>query len=60
MTEKKHNPNPFIRLAQEAKERQQAIPVITGNRKDAKSKQGNPKPAAGPVSRVMRKTGRGG
>jgi len=59
MTEKKPNPNPFIRMAQEAKAKKQAVPVITGNRGiDQKAKP--TKPPAAPVSKVMRKTGRGG
>ena len=57
MTEKK-NPNPFIRMAQEAEaKRAGAIPVITG--KPAR-KQTTPKPTQGYGGKVMRKTGRGG
>ena len=58
MTDKKSNPNPFIRMAQEAAEKQTGgIPVITG--KPGK-KQSAPKPTQGYGGKVMRKTGRGG
>ena len=57
MTEKK-NPNPFIRMAQEAADKKAAaIPVITGK---PEKKQAVPKPTQGFVTKVMRKTGRGG
>lgn len=57
MTDKK-NPNPFIRMAQEAADRQaNGVPVITG--KPGK-KQATPKPTQGYGGKVMRKTGRGG
>jgi hypothetical protein len=57
MSDKKPNPNPFIRMAQQAQEKQAGIPVITG--KGAK-KQAPPKPTQGFGNKVMRKTGRGG
>ncbi len=57
MSDKKPNPNPFIRMAQQAQEKQAGIPVITG--KGAK-KQTAPKPTQGFGGKVMRKTGRGG
>ena len=60
MTEKKHNPNPFIRMAQEAKERNlAAVPVITGGRSTEPKMMSNPV-KAGPVAKVMKKSGRGG
>ena len=60
MTEKKPNPNPFIRMAQEAKERKQAaFPGTNGNHyNNPKAKA--PRAPSGPVNKVMRKTGRGG
>lgn len=57
MTDKKPNPNPFIRMAQQAQEKSASMPVITG--KPAK-KQAVPKPTQGFGSKVVRKTGRGG
>lgn len=57
MSEKK-NPNPFIRMAQEAEaKRAGSIPVITGK---TGKKQVAPKPTQGFGNKVMRKTGRGG
>lgn len=56
MTEKK-NPNPFIRMAQEAKARGTKIaPEKAAQIQQAKA----PKPSKGFGSTVMRKTGRGG
>lgn len=56
MTEKK-NPNPFIRMAQEAKQRATKIaPEKAAQIQQAKA----PKPSKGFGSTVMRKTGRGG
>ena len=56
MTEKK-NPNPFIRMAQEAKQRETKItPEKAHQIQQAKA----PKPSKGFGSSVMRKTGRGG
>lgn len=57
MTEKR-NPNPFIRMAQEAADKKAAgVPVITGK---PAAKQTTPKPTQGFGTKVMRKTGRGG
>lgn len=58
MTDKKPNPNPFIRMAQEAATKQNGgVPVITGK---AGKKSPAPKPTQGFGGKVMRKTGRGG
>lgn len=58
MSEKK-NPNPFIRMAQEAAAKKAgSVPVITGSK--AAGKQAAPKPTQGFGTKVMRKTGRGG
>ena len=58
MTEKK-NPNPFIRMAQDAAAKKASgIPVITGGK--PVGKQTAPKPTQGYGGKVMRKTGRGG
>lgn len=54
MTEKR-NPNPFIRMAQEAKKETLAHPGLG----KAPKKQG-PKPTKGFGNAVQRKTGRGG
>lgn len=55
----KRNPNPFIRMAQEAADKKAAgVPVITGGK--ATGKQSAPKPTQGFGTKVMRKTGRGG
>lgn len=54
MTEKR-NPNPFIRMAQEAKKETTQHPGLG----KAPKKQG-PKPTKGFGNSVMRKTGRGG
>ena len=56
MTEKK-NPNPFIRMAQEAKARETKLaPEKAAQIQKAKA----PKPNKGFGNQVMRKTGRGG
>ena len=56
MTEKK-NPNPFVRMAQEAKARNTKITPEKANQiQKAKA----PKPTKGFGSTVTRKTGRGG
>jgi hypothetical protein len=58
VTDKKSNPNPFIRMAQEAASKQTGgLPVATGK---AHKKTTAPKPTQGYGGKVMRKTGRGG
>ncbi len=57
MTEEKKNPNPFIRMAQEAKARSTKLaPEKAAQIQKAKA----PKPTKGFGGQMMRKTGRGG
>ena len=61
MTQPKHNPNPFIRMAQEAKEKKLA--EMKGNvikASDAPKKMSVPKAPKAPTFKPTRKTGRGG
>lgn len=58
MTEKKHNPNPFIRMAQEAKEQKQAAAGIIDNA-DKMSHTGATPKIVPRATKIMRKAGRG-
>jgi hypothetical protein len=58
MTEKKHNPNPFIRLAQEAKEQKQASIGIL-DKTDKLSHTGATSKITPRATKIMRKAGRG-
>jgi hypothetical protein len=58
MTEKKHNPNPFIRLAQEAKEQKQAATGIL-DKTDKLSHTGATPKITPRATKIMRKAGRG-
>jgi hypothetical protein len=58
MTEKKHNPNPFIRLAQEAKEQKQALTGII-DKTDKLSHTGTAPKITPRATKIMRKAGRG-
>lgn len=58
MTEQKRNPNPFIRLAQQAKQEQEKHAPTKNGVPSTTAKA--PKPTKGFGGKVMRKTGRGG
>jgi hypothetical protein len=60
MTDKKYNPNPFIRLAQETKEQKRLATGLT-EKSDKQSHTGAiPSPKITPrVSKIQRKAGRG-
>lgn len=58
MTEKKHNSNPFIRLAQEAKEQKQAATGIL-EKTDKLSHVGATPKITSRATKIMRKAGRG-
>lgn len=58
MTEKKRNPNPFIRLAQEAKDQKHA--AMTAQDKSDKPLMTGAVPKITPrATKIMRKSGRG-
>lgn len=59
MTEPKRNPNPFVRMAQEAKAKKTAESEIPHNHK-VKSVSNIPKATKGFGGKLFKKTGRGG